>query len=197
MSWELGTDRIKHSTAMSLLLCQLSRTPFLFFWSMWQSPSCVPSVTISIKPLQESFLGPLRLNGPILPLVFRPVDEPKFVCLMDREAKQTKMSESEAEKGLLLGRARRTDRSCLKSPKSPTILKEKISFFSFSWPCQAVCGSLSSDQEWNSCPLHWKRGVLTTGPLGKSWGKSFNGQILGGGGKLQGMWPSSDWRVVK
>ena len=74
------------------------------------------------------------------------VDEPKFVCLMDREAKQTKMLEFEVEKGLLLGRARRTDRSCLKSPKSPTVLKEKISFFSFSWPCQAVCGSLSSDQ---------------------------------------------------
>lgn len=31
------------------------------------------------------------------------VDELKFVCLMDREAKQTKMSEFEAEKGLLLG----------------------------------------------------------------------------------------------
>lgn len=63
----------------------------------------MPSVTISIKLLQESFLSPLRSNGPSFLLRLILVDEPKFVCLMDREAKQTKMSEFEAEKGLLLG----------------------------------------------------------------------------------------------
>ena len=29
-------------------------------------------------------------------------------------------------------------------------------------------GSQFPDQRWNPCPLHWKHGVLTTGPSGKS-----------------------------
>ena len=73
-------------------------------------------------------------------------------------------------------------------PKVPNNFggKDFILFY-FSWPCHTACGSLSSDQKWNPCPLHWKHGVLTTGLLGKSWGKSFNRQNLGGGRELQGM----------
>ena len=46
----------------------------------------------------------------------------KSVCLMHSEAKQTKMSESGAEKGLLQGQARRTGGlySKTQTPQSPS-----------------------------------------------------------------------------
>ena len=38
-------------------------------------------------------------------------------------------------------------------------------FYLFIW-LVVVCGILFPDQEWNLCPLHWKHGILTTGPPG-------------------------------
>ena len=45
------------------------------------------------------------------------VVEPKFVCLTCSEAKQTKMSEFEAEKGLLQGPCKKNRQLMLKKPK--------------------------------------------------------------------------------
>ena len=47
------------------------------------------------------------------------VTEHKFVCLMDREVKQTEMSKSDTEKGLLQGQSRKMGGS--KIPNSPTV----------------------------------------------------------------------------
>ena len=39
----------------------------------------------------------------------------------------------------------------------------------FFWLSHTTCGiSVPRPQEWNLCPLHWKHGVLTTGPPEKS-----------------------------
>ena len=38
----------------------------------------------------------------------------------------------------------------------------------------AASGSMFPDQGWNLGPLHWKHGVLATGPLGKSFANLFN-----------------------
>ena len=50
----------------------------------------------------------------------------RFVCLTHSEAKQTKMSEFGAEKGLLLGQPRKVDGSGSKPLNSPVILGGKL-----------------------------------------------------------------------
>ena len=56
----------------------------------------------------------------------------------------------------------------------PSLLQRNFKIFSFLtfWLCYEACGILVPDQGWNLHPLHWKHGVLTTGPPGKS--PSFN-----------------------
>ena len=54
-------------------------------------------------------------------------------------------------------------------PLSPAPCKPHFLFFSFHfWPRHMACGILVPDQGSKLRPLHWKRGVLTTGPPGKS-----------------------------
>ena len=48
------------------------------------------------------------------------------MCLTHSEAKQTEISESGAEKGLLQSQARRTGDLCSKTPNSPIVLGEKF-----------------------------------------------------------------------
>ena len=58
----------------------------------------------------------------------------------------------------------------LGNQKEQTFIMGKLSFlllFCF-LKCLAVPG-LTCDQGWNPGPLHWALGVLTSGPLGKSW----------------------------
>ena len=54
------------------------------------------------------------------------VIEPKFVCLMHSEAKQTETSEFGAEKGLLQGHAKKTGALCSKYPNSPMVSGEEF-----------------------------------------------------------------------
>ena len=54
------------------------------------------------------------------------VVEPKFMCLMHSETKQTETSEFGAEKGLLQDQARRMGGSCSKNPNSLMVFGEKF-----------------------------------------------------------------------
>ena len=47
-----------------------------------------------------------------------------------------------------------------------------LTFFCFGHAMRPA-GLQFPDQGWNPCPLHWKRGVLTTGPSGKSLPRFF------------------------
>ena len=54
-------------------------------------------------------------------------------------------------------------------PRYPLNLKQRFfSFLFFSSRTLRLVGVLVPDQGWNSCPLQWKHGVLTTGPPGSS-----------------------------
>ena len=52
--------------------------------------------------------------------------KPKFVCPMHSEAKQTKMSEFGADKGLLQGQAKSTGGFCSKDLNSPMVFRAEF-----------------------------------------------------------------------
>lgn len=58
------------------------------------------------------------------------------------KAKQTEMSAFGAGKGLLQGQARRTGGSCLKTPNSPMVFREKFLMGKIWGKCCQVCDSL-------------------------------------------------------
>ena len=64
------------------------------------------------------------------------------------------------------------------SPPECKLLEKGIFVFFFFFLCHVACGSQFPDQEWNPCPLQWKRGVLTTGPPGKSLSIFYSVTIL-------------------
>ena len=49
-----------------------------------------------------------------------------------------------------------------------TLLSFFLPFFWLHWALVVACGIQFPDQGSNPGPLHWERGVLTTGPPGKS-----------------------------
>ena len=92
------------------------------------------------------------------------------MCLMHSEAKQTEMSEFGAEKGVLLGQARRTAGSCPPNLEVPEGFQQSFFFFFFLKEIYlfiyfCLCWVFVSVRAFSSCGKRGPLFIAARGPL--------------------------------